>query len=414
VSFFDSYKEYAQMRPGLDRISAFMRKLKDPQNSFKSIQVAGTNAKGSCASFLANILYRHGYKTGLYTSPHLVNIYERIKINGDDISASRFNYLTKKLEPLAHKFKLSYFEFLTAIAFVYFADEGVDFVVAETGLGGRLDATNILNSAAAVITTISYDHTEILGKTLKEIAYEKAGIIKGGAKVICGALEQEALSVIEKNKRAYVYGRDFFAENLRSLDGFYEFDYSGKSSYKNLILSIAGLAQTQNASIAISVCEQLSVALDENKLKDALKKTKWPARFDIRKINGRTFIVDGGHNIEAINNFLKNWDDAGFDKSDTAVIFAMMAEKDFKTAARLIGEKFNFVLLPKISSQRALSPQILKQEFIKYMPAENIVETANIDEAMRLSCKKNIVVVLGSFYLAGEFLDAQGRGKKDI
>ena len=212
MNFFDGLKEYESMKPGLSRIKKFLKAAGNPQDKIKCVHIAGTNGKGSAAAFLSSALKENGYETALYTSPHLIDITERIKINGKNITKATFAAISKKHAALAKKCKLTYFEYITAIAFIYFASQKVDIAVIETGLGGRFDATNaIKNPLVSIITSIGLDHKEILGNTISKIAFEKAGIIKNNCPVICADLPPAALKIIRRKSKPYILGKDFNA-----------------------------------------------------------------------------------------------------------------------------------------------------------------------------------------------------------
>ncbi|MDR2709586.1 MAG: bifunctional folylpolyglutamate synthase/dihydrofolate synthase, partial [Elusimicrobiota bacterium] len=373
---FSGLKEYETMKPGLERIKAFLDCIGNPQDNFTTIQIAGTNGKGSTAAFLAAILSAHGYKTGLFTSPHLIDVTERVQADGLAVSKKIFEQIVNQNIDRARNLNLSYFEFLTAIGLIYFNMAGIDFAVMETGLGGRFDSTNICKSRACIITTISYDHQEILGETLSAIAYEKAGIIKGGESVFCGALPQEALKEIKKLSRPFVFGKDFTAQNINCEGEFYSFDFVGfNKTIEGLKLSLAGAHQVQNAALAISCAiTLLGEKLDGQVLRQALSTTKWPARFDIKSFGGRTFIIDGCHNLEAFEAFIKTWKVLEFGKERRPFIFAMMRQKDFAPIIKMFAPIVSRIILPDISNPRALEFSVLSDEFKKYLPAADIIK----------------------------------------
>ncbi len=251
--FLKILKEYEGMTPGLSRIKEFFKSIDNPQDKLKIIHIAGTNGKGSTAVFMSEILKAGGYKTALYTSPHLIDVTERIKIGGENIPSKIFNGLSKKYLEIAVKYKLSYFEYLTALAFIYFAEQKTDIAVIETGLGGRLDATNIVKKPLiCVITSIAKEHQEILGTEIKKIALEKAGIIKDNAYVVCGKLPKKAITVVKNKSSPYLYGKDFKAVNNESSRSAQNFDYiHANTELKNIEIRLLGRHQTVNASVAI-------------------------------------------------------------------------------------------------------------------------------------------------------------------
>ena len=261
---------------GLENISRLMSSLGNPHESFLSVHVAGTNGKGSVSAIIASVLRTAGLKVGLFTSPHIVSFTERIRINDEEITENDVIGLTEEIRGVVERrgdFSPTFFEVVTAMALLYFKRKKVDIAVIEVGMGGRLDATNIITPEVSVITNISYDHREFLGSTLKEIAHEKAGIIKDGVPVVVSYQEPEAMEVIErkaieKGARLYVYGRDFSSALRREdLSGIC-FDYwSGDSQFAipDLVLPLIGEHQMQNASVAIKAVE----LINERRLKPA-------------------------------------------------------------------------------------------------------------------------------------------------
>ncbi|MCR4663200.1 MAG: hypothetical protein K5622_04855 [Endomicrobiaceae bacterium] len=414
----ESGKEYKTMLLGLDRITKFLFDLNIDYNKLKYIHIAGTNGKGSTAKTLSDILISSGYKTGLYTSPHLVKINERIQINSLPVTDRQLNCLDKKYADISKKYKLTYFEYITALAFIYFVKNKVDIVVLETGLGGRFDATNIVTPLISVITSIDFDHTEILGNTIKKIAFEKAGIIKENVPVVCGNMQNVAVTEIKKiakkkNAPIYCFNKDFSAKNIsynwKNLTQ--KIRYCGLNKSLTLDYSLLGNSQVYNLATVLSVCEILQQVLNKIKFKNikkVCKKVNWVARFDFRKvkINGNkcSFIIDGAHNIQAIENFLTLYKKSPFYKKSTKLLFAVMQEKDFKTVIKTVAKNFSNVSLLKIDNSRAVDINILKKEFSKYIREKNIY-LYNSEKDFFGNIKNNdVYICLGSFYLAGTIL----------
>ncbi len=411
-------KEYKTMSLGLDRIKNFLSDSDIAYDKLKYIHIAGTNGKGSTAKTISEILIKSGYKTGLYTSPHLIKINERIQINSLSISDKKLNILDKKYSVISKKYKLTYFEYITALAFIYFVNSKVDIVVLETGLGGRFDATNIVTPLVSVITSIDFDHTEILGNTIEKIAFEKAGIIKENIPVICGNIKQSALTEIKKvaknnNAKIYCFNKNFSAKNISYnwTKLTQKIKYCGLN--KNLIInfSLLGESQVYNLATVLCICEilnKLSVKIKFNVIKNVCKNIKWPARFDFRKLktNGKksSFIIDGAHNIQAIENFLSLYKKSPFYRKETKLLFAVMQEKDFKTVIEKVAGFFSNVSLLKVNNSRALDINVLKREFSKYIDKENLC-TYNDEKQFFNNIKNNdVYICLGSFYLAGTIL----------
>ncbi|MDR1196104.1 MAG: hypothetical protein LBL00_06490 [Endomicrobium sp.] len=410
---FSSLKEYEGMKPGLSRIKKFLNAVGNPQESFKCVHIAGTNGKGSTAVLAANACIESGYTTALYTSPHLIDITERIKVDGKDISGKNFKNISEKYLPLAQKCNLTYFEYLTAIAFIYFAQKKVEIAFIETGLGGRFDATNVIkNPLACIITSIAFDHREILGKTISKIAFEKAGIIKKNADVICAKLPKAAFGAIKTKSNPFVLGYGFKAVNV-NFDGKsrrWKFDYSGLNrNIKNIKLSLRGEHQVANAAVAVCCIEVLSkkgFVINAGALKRSFVKTKWPARFDIRDFKFRNkrlrIIIDGAHNEQAIEAFL----DALklYEKKKIDFLFAAMREKEYKKTVKKIAACADNIILPKLKNDRAVKTDELKKEFLKYKPHKKIFTVDSISDAFEILKNKRTSASVGSLYLAGEVL----------
>lgn len=412
-------KEYKTMLLGLDRIKKFLFDLNIDYNKLKYIHIAGTNGKGSTAKTISDILISSGYKTGLYTSPHLIKINERIQINSLPITDKQLNNLDKKYTDISKKYKLTYFEYITALAFIYFVKNKVDIVVLETGLGGKFDATNIVTPLVSVITSIDFDHTEVLGNTIKKIASEKAGIIKQNVPVVCGNMQSTAITEIQKvakqkNTRTYIFNKDFFAKNISyNWKSFTQnIKYCGLNKELTLNFGLLGNSQVYNLATVLCVCEILKKTLTKvkfNTIKKACKNIKWDARFDFRKVklNGKkcSFIIDGAHNIQAIENFLTLYKKSPFYKKETKLLFAIMQEKDFKKVIKKVAESFSNVSLLKIENSRAVNIRILEKEFSKYIDKEKVYIYNRIEDFFNNIKNNDVYMCIGSFYLAGTILN---------
>lgn len=417
MPFLKKTNEYKEMDLNLDRVKNFLVQAKIGYDKLKYIHIAGTNGKGTTAKLLSDIFTSTGYKTGLYTSPHLVKINERIKVNSKDISDTDFKRIEKKYSYLLKKNKLTYFEYITAIAFIYFCEQKVDICILETGLGGRFDATNIVTPLVSIITTVALDHTEILGNTISKIAFEKAGIIKQNVPVVCGNMPKAALNKIlkvakEKSSKAYIFAEDFNCKNLK-----YDWKnftqnvlYNGIKIKSEFVYSLLGQSQVYNLATVLCVCEILKNTFKNIKLsliKKVVKSVKFEARFDIRKFKFNdkniTIIIDGAHNIQATDNFIKLYKQSPYGKSKCNLIFAIMQEKKYEDVVKRISSIAKKVYLIKPNNQRAVKEDILFKLFGKFVKKENIVKCKIKD------CFKNIqdgetVFCTGSFFLAGDII----------
>ena len=293
-------------KPGLDRIKELCQGLGNPQNDLKFIHVGGTNGKGSVCSMLSSVLTEAGYRVGLYTSPYILEFNERMRVNGKNIDKDTLARLTERAKAVAEKMADSptEFELITAIAFLYFKEEKCDVVVLEVGMGGRLDATNIIGKPhLAIITGIALDHTAFLGDTIEMIAAEKAGIIKESSVALWGGESKVAEAVIEEEvskKQSILCKTDYSELNIKAYDlSGTTFDYRGREDIK---ITLLGSYQPRNAAIVLDAVDNLSsngLHVSEEAVRGGLLKARWPARFEIIG-NNPTVIFDGAHNPQGV------------------------------------------------------------------------------------------------------------------
>ena len=419
-----SRSEYLGMKPGLERIRELLEKLHHPEAAFNSVLIGGTNGKGSTSVILASLLSRvpgpggKPLRLGLYLSPHLINLEERILVGGQPVSREGIRETARKLLPAekteAERDRWTFFEFITAIAFDRFREEKVDLAVAEVGLGGRLDATNVLNPLVSIITNISREHTEWLGASEREIAGEKAGIIRERGVVITGA-EGEALEEIsriagQKGAKVLSLGRDFVVEQVKSGG----FDYWGLGSViKDLTLSCQGDYQTRNAALALASFEILADRLNfqprEEEIRAGLKGFSMPGRLQIVERERRPIILDGAHNPGAarvLSGELKRL----FPGRKARLIFTAMRDKEADKILEHILPLASRVILVDLGGKRAFPPAEL-EKIIRSRSADlELEKTAGIKAALDLAREGNheeeYILVTGSLYLVGEALRA--------
>lgn len=412
--FFSAANEYKNMVLGTERIEKFLYDLNIDFRKIKYIHIAGTNGKGSTAKMLAEILAVSKYKTGLYTSPHIVDITERIQINSVPIKKEDLNKLDKRYKNLSKKYGLTFFEYITALAFIYFVKKDVDVVILETGLGGRFDATNIVNPLASIITTVSFDHTEILGKTIKKIAFEKAGIIKNKTPVVCGKMPNEAFNVIKeianrKQSSVYGFGFGFTATGKKNYDWqnlYQTIFYKGRNLNIPVNLGLLGKSQIYNAAVVLYTCELLNckgLKINFLKISKILEKLKYVARFDVRNIKIKNknlkLIIDGAHNKQAVSNFLDLYKKSPFYKKENSLLFAVMEEKNYAEIIKKFSSVFSSIYIVDIKNERELKPYLIKKEFLNYI--SNVTVLKNLDKFFDKLKNNETVIVSGSFYLAG-------------
>ena len=417
-----SRSEYLGMRPGLERIRELLEKLHHPEDTFNSALVGGTNGKGSTSVILTSLLARVAgkdgkpFRLGLYLSPHLVNLEERILVAGRPVSREGIRDTARKLisaeKTEAERDRWTFFEFITAIAFDRFREEKVDLAVAEVGLGGRLDATNVLSPLVSIITNISREHTEWLGASEREIAREKAGIIREKGIVITGA-EGEAREEIsriaeQKGARVLVLGRDFIAEPAKSGG----FDYRGLGSViKGLTLSSSGDYQMRNAALALAgfeiLAERLRFHPREEEIRAGLSGFRIPGRMQIIEKEGRTLVLDGAHNPGAareLSGELKRL----FPGRKARLIFTAMRDKEADKILEQILPLASRVILADLGGKRAFPPAEL-EKIIRLRSADlELEKTSGVKAALDLAREGNredeYILVTGSLYLVGEAL----------
>jgi len=410
--------EYTAMKPGLERIKAFLAAIGNPEKRFKAVHIAGTNGKGSTAIMIASILESAGYKTGLYISPHLVRLNERISVNSRQIDSKRLADIGGRYYGLAKKYNLTFFEFITAIAFIYFTERNIDIAVLETGLGGRFDATNVIESPLiAIITGIDYDHTQILGKTITEIAGEKAGIIKQKCFVLSGAENKAASCIIrkaaEKNKCVFWEIKKDFKNKYIKTDWkccTQYVRYSGAGLDISLRVPLLGIYQRKNSSLAAAAAQmlnELGFLITDKAVVNGIANAKWPGRFDVRQaeVNGcnRTIILDGAHNPQAMSSFVSSFKESRWAEKSKNVIFGVLQDKDYirvaKEALKLGG---SFMLTP-VKSRRTLDKAELETMFKTVCKNNSFAVTGSLEEALSKT-DESVIVITGSLYLVGEAL----------
>lgn len=381
---------------GIDRISRVLSFLGNPQNNLKIIHIAGTNGKGSTAMMIASILTKAGYKTGLYTSPHLVNYTERIKINLNDISKETFTDLFFEVNEIIKKQKihLTEFEILTTMMYLHFYRKKIDYAIVEVGLGGRLDATNCMQkSEVSIITSISLDHTDRLGNTIERIALEKAGIIK----------EKTPVIISENNK-----GIDIILKKANQCETKV---YTTKNiDPDNYNLALKGDFQAQNLGLVLKTIEILNLNITNETIILALADVQWPARFQYFK--DKNIIIDGAHNEDAAT-VLRESLDKTFPFQKRIWIYASMNTKDFRKITEILFSPEDEVILTTFSSENCVNPEIIKDYLIKNTNVNKIYITKNSTETVNFYYKNftnaHIGIVAGSLWLCGKFLSHMGR-----
>lgn len=406
-------RELFGVKLGLENITKFLDKIGRPQDRFRSIHIAGTNGKGSTAAYIESILGRAGYRTGIFTSPHLVDYRERIKINGRQISREYITAFVNRHKYFISRNRVTFFEVCTALAYCYFADKKVDVAVIETGLGGRLDATNTLTPILSIITDISLDHTNILGNSLKRIAYEKAGIVKEGVPVLAGIMKPEPrieiARVCGEREAPFSYLRKcHFSHNSYP----FKFDYHHDSlKLSRLQSSLPGNHQIANAALSVLTVELLrgkGFQIDKKSIRDGLRKTYWPGRFQTIKSSKKpTIILDVGHNPAGIKAMVSCFKEI-YPGKKADVIIGFVRNKDLKKSIGYIESIMNRAEIVRLNSSRTAEPQEVVSFFGKraLLSISNSV-TYSAQRLINSAGPDDIVIICGSHFAVGEFMANQ-------
>lgn len=392
-------------KPGLSRISYMLEKLDNPQDKLKFIHVAGTNGKGSTSAYLAEILKRAGYKVGLFTSPFMETFNERFKVNDEMISDDELEELVEKVKVFASDENLldthghpTQFEIVTVIAMLYFHRKNVDMVVLEVGLGGRLDATNVIKTPlVSVITNIALEHTDVLGETLEEIAAEKAGIIKEKVPVITGVEQKDPSRVVEevagsKGAPFYKLHKDFnFFFKSSDFKG-QKFDYAGmsKNRLKDLEISLLGEHQLKNASLALAIVEKLKemgLEVGAKEISKGLKFTKWPGRMEIFQ-EDPLILLDASHNLEGIKCLCKELRKHFLKEKDIILLMGVLADKKVDKMMAEILPQVSEVIFTTPENPRSMPCEETALIARKYLDEECIYIQNEIESATELAIRR--------------------------
>ncbi len=391
----------------LERVHAALEELGNPQERLCCIHVAGTNGKGSVVAFLSAMLSDAGYRVGVYTSPHLVELAERIRIGNENIGRAEVVSLADEVRRRVFDrgIELTFFEVVTAMAFLYFDRVGVDFAVLEVGLGGRLDATNVVDPAASVITSIGIDHVSFLGASLREIAFEKAGIIKPLRPVITGELGDVAAAVIEEtaiDRQAPMYraGREYHSRE--SADGRMSFEGMGWC-IDQLEVGLVGRHQRRNAAIAVATLAAVRdlVSVDESSMREGLIGVYWPGRLETVMVEPTT-ILDGAHNVDAMRALVAELPGLAAGRP-MRVLFAAMSDKDWPQMIDILGPHCASAVVTEVIPDRAVPGQQVREAFSRYCPTVFETDPVKAFERVRSdAAADDWVVVTGSLFLVGK------------
>lgn len=398
-------------KPGLENTVRLLDALGNPHTRFKSIHIAGTNGKGSVSHYLAAILQQAGYKTGLYTSPHLVDFGERIRINGEMIDQQYVVDFIKTYHELTEKVQPSFFELTMAMAFDYFTHENVDFAIIETGLGGRLDSTNIITPELSIITTIGLDHTEFLGNTLAQIAFEKAGIIKSGVPVVIGEMLPETKPVFEEKaaqtaSRMVVAESNFNVSFLNNENGTLNFSFNNKRFSSQL----TGTYQLKNLATVFAAIDQLKLKdfiITDEAVQEGLARvcdsTGLRGRWE--KLSDEPLIIaDTGHNVQGITAVVNQLREFSFKRK--RIIIGMVNDKDIRGVLSLLPGDSEYYFT-NANTKRALPATELMQQAIEFNLYGNTFNTVKeaVQAALSESSPEDMILITGSNFVVGEALE---------
>jgi dihydrofolate synthase/folylpolyglutamate synthase len=411
LKFFGSLAP-SVIRLGLESVQHALGRLQRPDRSYPIVHVAGTNGKGSTCVFIANCLLAQGFRVGLYTSPHLVRANERFQVNGraidDALLVVRINEILERYPEAANTpAPLTYFEFGTLIALWHFQREKVDVAVLETGLGGRLDATNAVEPRLSAITSLSIDHVDYLGTTLEAIAGEKAGIIKAGTPCVIAKQPLNALRVVEARAAEIdaplqVEGRDFALRRENSSSG-YEF-VGRRSKFGGIQLGLRGQYQLTNAAVAICALENLArsgIAVSERNIREGLATVRWPGRLEELATNPPV-LLDGAHNLAAVESLVTALKEL-YPRRRIHLVFGVLADKAWEAMIRELFPRCASVHLTPLPSPRSLDPQQYFQA--AKMLCDRVAAYPSPSEALRAAMAEakgsDFVLCAGSFFLVG-------------
>ncbi len=410
-------------KPGLLRIQKLLEYVGNPEKGLKCIHVAGSNGKGSTCVFISGVLIQSNYNVGMFTSPHIDKFTNRIKINSIDISEADVLRLINTIRPFVdqiattHLGHPSMFDIATCMAFLYFTEQNVDLVVLEAGLGGRIDSTNVVDPLISVITTVSMDHMNILGDTIENIAFEKAGIIKAGVPVICSASDDRAVQIIsekcqETESDLYVIDQQFSYQIIDSTIDQQRFDFaSGGMHYNHVNISMNGSHQIKNASTAIMCIEVLKskgiVDVSEDSLRQGLLNAFWPGRLEIIQKNPR-ILLDGAHNPEGARALSVALRDI-YKYEKLHLVLGMLDTKDYKSFIDPLIQIADTIVITEPSFRKKLDSQAIRS-YIEESPNKkselSIFRESSwleaIDIASNLYQPNDLIVVTGSLYLISD------------
>ncbi|MGL1934879.1 MAG: bifunctional folylpolyglutamate synthase/dihydrofolate synthase [Fibrobacterales bacterium] len=389
------------MKAGLENISQLCKSLDSPHKRLKCIHIAGTNGKGSTSYYISKLLMSHGYTVGLFTSPHLVSVRERIRINDQPISEDDLIQYTQKVAYCSSTNSHTFFETVTAIAFSYFADQNVDYAVIETGLGGRLDSTNICNSIVTGISSIALDHTSILGNTVSEILSEKLGIAKPNIPMVISPLSEGLTTQAKSYCNSINAPFSSIKPESVHVDNTCTTIKTNSTMYSDLVFNNAGTHYGYNAALALTIVEKIHSPLSPSIVKSVFETIHWPARMQHLYHNSQlAYILDGAHNPAGLRALITTLDSL-YPEQTFPFLISTLEDKDYHTVARLIEPKASQIIITKSSHPKSVSPEIFQKCFIK-----PVITFHSQVEAFEYCTSLNTpVICTGSLYFMGDLVE---------
>ncbi len=396
---------------GLTQVERILKAIGDPHREIQAIHIGGTNGKGSTAAMIASILQKEGYRVGLYTSPHLIQFTERIKVNGKEIEkeevAALAEWMRERIEEAGITPPFTFFDFTTAMALYYFSKKIVDLAILEVGLGGRLDSTNVVDPLLSIITNISKDHEAYLGKSILKIAGEKAGIIKKGRPLITAATQPHVLRLFskicrEKGSPYFRVGKEFRYISTEAGD----FHYEGlHRKLWGLHLNLKGFHQVINATTALGameVLEDLGYPVSVDAMVEGLREVDWPGRLEIVTSSPKV-VLDGAHNPAGalvLRESLKK----AFQYQHLILLIGVLKDKDFESILHLLTPLADHIILTKPNNDRAAPPSLLKKALGKNGKRAEIIEDLKeaIERGLSITGQEDLLCITGSLYTVGE------------
>ena len=403
-------------------MNRFLDRLDNPHHNLPCIHIGGTNGKGSVGATLCSILTSASYNTGFYTSPHLSSVRERFKINNSYISRQDFARLINTIVNVLDGGQITYFECTTTLALLWFAEQKVDFAIMEVGMGGRLDATNVVTPLLSIITNVSMDHEQYLGDTLAQVAMEKAGIIKDSIPVVSGVADDDSGRVVKqtcKDHQAplFLYDRDFDGVSNDNNHSHWQYNGLNKVVLADLPLSMKGNYQVSNASLALAAVQLLQsqgYIITEEQIRGGLALTRWPGRLEIFRLNNQDeivdsqadslqFLLDGAHNPAGVTA-LKHALEDDFSYARLILVWGAMEDKDLQTTLHEIAPLADIIIFTRPESERSATPEQLQDTLPAAMQKKAVLASSveeSIDKARELATEDDLICIAGSLYLVG-------------